>query len=137
MTNLDSPDDFMKSAMPLAVTLNMSAVEISAERVVVEVDWAPELCTIGGVIHGGTVMTLADTAGATVAFMNLPEGAVGTSTIESKTNFMGAVTEGTLRAEATTLHVGRSTIVVETEVTNGSRLVAKVMQTQSVLQPRG
>ncbi len=81
-------------------------------------------------------MALADSAGGACAFANLPAGATGTSTIESKTNFLGAVREGVVSATARPLHVGGSTIVVETEVHHGERLVAKTTQTQAVLRPR-
>ena len=82
-------------------------------------------------------MALADSAGGTCAFLNLPEGAAGTSTIESKTNFLGAVREGsTVVASSRPLHVGRTTMVIETEVRAGDKLVAKVTQTQTVLQPK-
>jgi 1,4-dihydroxy-2-naphthoyl-CoA hydrolase len=82
-------------------------------------------------------MSLADSAGATLAYLNLPQGANGTSTIESKTNFVGSVTSGRVRAVSRALHIGRSTIVVETEVRDaGDRLVAKTTQTQAVLWPR-
>jgi uncharacterized protein (TIGR00369 family) len=78
-------------------------------------------------------MTLADTAGAVCAFLNLPAGAT-TVTIESKTNFLGAVKEGTVTARARPLHVGRSTIVIETDVLDASgHRVARTMQTQAVL----
>lgn len=81
-------------------------------------------------------MSLADSAGAVCAFLNLPEGATGTSTIESKTNFLGAVTAGSVMAMASPLHLGRSTIVVETSLeASDGRLVAKVTQTQAVLTP--
>lgn len=82
-------------------------------------------------------MALADSAGGAAAFANLPEGASGTSTIESKTNFLGAVREGTVTATAKPLHVGGSTIVIETEIRNkAGKLVGKVTQTQTVLRPR-
>lgn len=97
-----------------------------------EIDHRPELCTAGGVLHGGILMTLADTCGAACAFLNLPEGA-GTSTIESKTNFLRGVRSGTVRAASRPVHVGRTTIVVETDLRDGDRLVAKVIQTQAVL----
>jgi uncharacterized protein (TIGR00369 family) len=86
-------------------------------------------------MHGGAIMALADSAGAACAMLNLPEGATGTATIESKTNFLGAVREGKVRARSTMLHRGSSTIVVETEVRDSrERLVAKVTQTQIVLR---
>ena len=132
------PTQFIRSTMPLCETLAMTASELGAGRVAVHLDWRPELCTANGLLHGGAVMALADAAGGACAYLNLPEGAVGTSTIESKTNFLGAVREGsTVTATAVPLHAGRSTIVVETELrTDDGRLVAKTTQTQSVLQPR-
>jgi uncharacterized protein (TIGR00369 family) len=79
----------------------------------------------------------ADSAGGACAFANLPEGAIGTSTIESKTNFLGAVKSGSITATATALHRGSTTIVIETSVRDANnRLIAKVTQTQTVLRPR-
>jgi 1,4-dihydroxy-2-naphthoyl-CoA hydrolase len=123
--------------MPLCSTLGITADVYSAEKVVLAVAWSPELCTSNGVLHGGVIMTLADSAGAACAFLNLPEGATGTSTIESKTNFVGAVKGGTVTATSTPLHLGSTTIVVETSVRDSTgRLVAKVTQTQLVIRPR-
>lgn len=132
------PTELLRSTMPLAVTLGMTATQADRERVVGHLEWRPELCTSGGLLHGGAVMALADSVGGACAFLNLPDGAVGTSTIESKTNFLGAIREGsTLTATATPLHTGRSTIVVETELrTDDGKLVGKTTQTQTVLQPR-
>lgn len=128
----------MHAAMPLCAALGVTAVEASAERVVFELAWRPELCTTGGALHGGALMALADSAGATCAFLNLPDGAIATTTIESKTNFLGAVVEGSVvRATAAPLHTGRTTIVIETELrTDTGKLVAKTTQTQAVLHPR-
>jgi uncharacterized protein (TIGR00369 family) len=123
--------------MPLCDTLDVRAVGAAPGEVRLEIDHAPGLCTAGGVMHGGVLMALADSAGATCAYLNLPDGAVGTTTLESKTNFLGAVRRGTATAVATPLHVGGSTIVVETLVSDdGGRPVAKVTQTQMVLRPR-
>lgn len=134
---MDDPTTFLYEAMPLAKTLGMRAVEVTPASVTLELDWAPELCTSGGALHGGAIMALADSAGAACAFRNLPHGSTGTSTIESKTNFMGAVAAGTVTAVAAPLHVGRSTIVIETSLHDfDDRLVAKVTQTQAVLWPR-
>lgn len=121
--------------MPLCETLGVEATELAPERVVLTLAWRAELCTSNGLLHGGAVMALADAAGGACAFTNLPEGAVGTSTIESKTNFLGAITEGqTLTATTTPLHVGRTTIVVETELrVDDGKLVGKTTQTQTVL----
>jgi 1,4-dihydroxy-2-naphthoyl-CoA hydrolase len=128
-----SPTDFLRSGVPLAATLGIEADEISPGRVVLRLGHDETLCTSGGAMHGGTLMALADTAGGVCAFLNLPDGAAGTSTIESKTNFLGAAREGTVTAVATPLHVGRTTVVVETELRCGDRLVAKTTQTQAVL----
>jgi uncharacterized protein (TIGR00369 family) len=88
------------------------------------------------VLHGGAVMALADSAGAVAAFLNLAEGAT-TATIESKTNLLGAVRDGSVEAISRILHAGTSTIVVETEVRRADgRLVAKTTQTQAVLPAR-
>jgi uncharacterized protein (TIGR00369 family) len=122
----------LSAMMPLVDLLGIRFVEASADSVVAEIDHRAELCTVGDLLHGGIVMTLADTAGATCAFLNLPEGAA-TSTIESKTNFLRGVRSGTVRAESRPLHVGRTTIVIETDVTQGERRVARVLQTQAVL----
>lgn len=121
--------------MPLARTLGIKTAEYTADRVVLSLDWAPHLCTAGDVLHGGVIMTLADSAGGACALLNLPRDATGTATIESKTNFVGAVRGGTVTATATPLHRGRTTVVVETTVTDATgRLVAKTTQTQMVLR---
>jgi uncharacterized protein (TIGR00369 family) len=121
--------------MPLARTIHIRTVEYTPERVLLSLDWAPELCTVGGVLHGGVIMALADSAGGACALLNLPADASGTSTIESKTNFLGAVRGGTVTATSTSLHAGRTTIVVETSVTDANgKLVAKTTQTQMVLR---
>lgn len=132
----DDATELIRSTMPLCTTLGVSAEAATAEEVVLTVAWAPELCTAGGMLHGGVVMALADAGGGACASFNLPQGATGTSTIESKTNFLGAVRDGAVTATSRPLHVGSTTIVVETEVRNGERLVAKVTQTQIVLRPR-
>lgn len=123
--------------MPLASTLGIRSDEYTPERVVLSLQWAPSLCTAGGILHGGVIMALADSAGGACAYLNLPEDAAGTSTIESKTNFLGAVRQGRVTATATALHRGGTTIVVETAVRDeAGKLIAKVTQTQLVLRPR-
>ena len=123
--------------MPLALTLGIRSDEYTAERVVLSLEWAPSLCTAGGILHGGVIMALADSAGGACGYLNLPEDAAGTSTIESKTNFLGAVRKGRVAATATPLHRGGTTIVVETAVRDeAGKLIAKVTQTQLVLRPR-
>jgi 1,4-dihydroxy-2-naphthoyl-CoA hydrolase len=127
----------LRRLMPLAETLGIRAETYTQAEVVLALDWAPSLCTANGILHGGVVMALADSAGAACALLNLPEGATGTTTIESKTNFVGAVRGGRVTATATVLHRGGTTIVVETAVRDGdAKLIAKVTQTQLVLRPR-
>lgn len=126
--------DFLHAVMPFTATLGIRGVSNSAECTEMEMDWAPEMCTAAGVLHGGALMSLADSCGAALAFANLPDGATGTTTIEGKTNLVGAVTEGTVGARATLVHAGAQTIVVDTELRQGDRLVAKTIQTQMVLR---
>ena len=96
--------------------------------------WAEERCTATGTLHGGALMAFADTLGAICAFLNLPEGAA-TATVESKTNFFRPVKEGHVNGTSKPLHIGRSFIVVQTElVDDDGRAVGIVTQTQAVLQ---
>lgn len=119
--------------LPFADTLGITVTEVTAERVTATMAWAEHLCTTGGILHGGALMAFADTIGALCAVANLPQGA-GTSTIESKTNFFRAVRGGIVTATCNPLHVGRSTIVVQCDLSDerGKR-VAQVTQTQAVL----
>lgn len=131
----DDATALLHAAMPLCATLGMRAVSLDRDAVVLELDWAPDRLTSGGLLHGGVVMALADAAGGYCAFANLPEGATATATIESKTNMIRAVRSGSVRATSTVLHAGGTTIVVETEVRDDDgRLVAKTTQTQAVLR---
>ncbi len=124
--------DVVNAQMPLGTTLGIRTFG-DAEEVEAMLAWGPGLCTADGVLHGGVLMSLADTAGAVCAFLNLPPRA-RTVTIESKTNFLGAIRGGDVLARARPLHVGRTTIVVETDVVDGSgRRVARTTQTQAVL----
>jgi len=123
--------------MPFARELGIELIEARADEVRARIEWSARLCTTAGLLHGGVLMSLADTAGAVCAFLNLPPGSA-TSTIESKTNFFRPVREGHAEAVARPLHVGRSTMVVQTDVFDASgRRVAQVTQTQAVLQPLG
>ena len=117
--------------------LGIRFVTVEPERVVAELDVRREICTVPGVMHGGAVMSLADTLGAVGTIMNLREGQ-GTTTMESKTNFFGPAVEGTtLTAECIPLHRGGRTHVWETTIRNpAGKMVAKVTQTQMVLEPR-
>ena len=124
--------EMVNAQMPLGTTLGIRTFG-GAEEVDATIQWAPELCTAGGILHGGVLMTLADAAGAVCAFLNLPEGAM-TTTIESKTNFLGAIRDGEVLARSRPLHVGRTTIVVETDLFDASgRRVGRTTQTQAVL----
>ncbi len=132
---MNAATDLIHSQMPLYRTLGISASTFTPDEVALHLEWTPELCTAGGVLHGGVLMAMADSAGAACAFLALSRGAA-TSTIESKTNFLGAVTGGQVTAISRPLHVGRSTIVVETEIRDdANRLVAKTTQTQAILTP--
>lgn len=120
--------------MPLTRTLGATFIRYTKEEVRARLEWAPGLCTVNGLLHGGAVMALADSTGGACAFLNLPVGAKGTTTVESKTNFLRGVRDGFVEAVSRPLQVGRTVVVVETEVHDADdRLVAKVTQTQLVL----
>jgi 1,4-dihydroxy-2-naphthoyl-CoA hydrolase len=113
--------------------LGIELVEASPERVVAELVIRDELRTVGGSLHGGTLMAFADTIGAVATVLNLPSGA-GTATLESKTNFFAAGRSGRVRAETTLLHRGKRTMVWQTRVTDeAGRLLSLTIQTQMVL----
>jgi uncharacterized protein (TIGR00369 family) len=117
----------------LAELLGIRIVEANPERVVAQLAIKDDLRTVGGSLHGGTLMALADTVGATATVLNLPPGA-GTTTLESKTNFFAAGRSGTVRAEATPLHRGKRTMVWQTRITDETgRLLSLTIQTQMVL----
>ena len=125
----------MVREMPFAAASGVEILEAGPDLVVGRLEWAPERCTTAAILHGGALMTLADSLGAVCAFLNLPAGSM-TSTIESKTNFLRAVREGHVEGRSTPLHVGRTTIVVQTEVLDAAgKRVAHVVQTQSVITP--
>ncbi|WP_024510252.1 PaaI family thioesterase [Bradyrhizobium sp. ARR65] len=121
--------------MPFAELKGVSFTEASQDKVVARMLVRPELCTLGHILHGGAVMALADSVGAAATVINLPEEAKGTTTIESKTNFIGPAKEGTaVIATATPVHRGRRTQVWQTRLeTEEGKLVAVVTQTQMVL----
>jgi uncharacterized protein (TIGR00369 family) len=124
----------VRSAMPFAATLGLEIVSAGQEEVRAGIQWEERLTTAAGILHGGALMGLADTVGAYCAFLNLPEGASGTATIESKTNFFSAVRSGRVEARSRPLHRGSRTIVVETDLFDESgKHVARVTQTQAVL----
>ena len=120
--------------MPFADALGVIDVQATPGQVVASIAWDPRLCTGGGIMHGGVIMGLADAVGGYCAMLNLPEGATGTATIESKTNFLRPVRDSAIHATARPLHIGRTVIVVDTELRDdNNRLVARTTQTQAVL----
>jgi uncharacterized protein (TIGR00369 family) len=120
--------------MPFAVTLGIEVESAGPEEVVARLAWREDLCTAGGVLHGGALMAFADTIGAVCAFLNLPPG-TGTATISSSTNMLRAVRSGTVTGTSVPLHAGRSTIAVRSDLRDdGGRLVAQVTQAQAVLR---
>jgi 1,4-dihydroxy-2-naphthoyl-CoA hydrolase len=136
MSEMPTPQQ-IRDTMPFAALIGAELTEATPELVRGRMEWAPERCTAGGLIHGGALMALADGGGGVLAFLNLPEGAIGTATIESKTNFLRAVREGAVTATSRPLHKGRTMIVIETELAReDGALVAKVTQTQAFHYPR-
>ena len=119
--------------VPFAGVVGVRLVSSAPEQVRGRLEWSEERCTGGGVLHGGALMTMADTLGALCAFLNLPPGSQ-TSTIESKTNFFRAVRNGRVEGVSRPLHAGRSTIVVQTDLFDAEgRRVAQTTQTQAVI----
>jgi uncharacterized protein (TIGR00369 family) len=126
-----APD--IKQLIPFAGVLGIEVDHAAPDEVRGRMSWREDLCTSATVLHGGALMAFADTLGAVCASLNLPEGAI-TTTIESKTNFFRAVTQGEITATATPLHVGRRTIVVQTRIAReDGKPVALVTQTQAVI----
>jgi len=129
--------DALVAMMPFARQLGLVLAEADANRVVARLDWAPHLCTTSGIMHGGVLMSLADTAGALVTFLGLPEGAT-TATITSTSQLFRPVSSGTVRAVAVPLHRGRTTVTAQTTLYDSAeRLVALTTQVQAVRQPPG
>jgi 1,4-dihydroxy-2-naphthoyl-CoA hydrolase len=132
---VDELNEQVRAAMPFGGLLGIEFVSASPEEVRARLAWAEQLCTAGGVLHGGALMGLADSAGGFCAYLNLPEGASGTATIESKTNFFAPVRNGHVEAVSRPLHAGRTTIVVDTDLYDAAgRRVARVTQTQAILR---
>jgi len=127
--------DGMHAAMPFTKVLDVEAITVQPGEVRARLAWSESVCTSGGMMHGGAIMTLADSTGALCAFLNLPPGASGTSTIESKTNFLRAVRSGFAEAVSRPLHTGRTVVVIETDVLDADgKLCARVTQSQAVLR---
>lgn len=120
--------------LPFAELLGIEFVSASPDRIVARMRVRSDLCTDPAVLHGGAIMAFADTLGAAATIANLPDGA-GTTTIESKTNFVAPAPIGTqITGEATPVHRGRRTMVWQTRITSeDGRLIALTTQTQLVL----
>jgi 1,4-dihydroxy-2-naphthoyl-CoA hydrolase len=127
--------DFI-TTMPLMQHCGVTVGSATRDEVKGSMPWRTELCTTFGVLHGGALMAMADSLGAICAFLNLPANTM-TSTIESKTNFFRPVTQGTVHGTTTPIHVGKTTIVVQTDLRDDAgKRVALVTQTQAVIQPK-
>jgi 1,4-dihydroxy-2-naphthoyl-CoA hydrolase len=131
---LDLLEQIKETKLPFAELLGIEFVSAVPDKIVAEMIVRDDLCTRPAVLHGGAIMAFADTLGAVGTIANLPRGA-GTTTIESKTNFVASAPVGTrIIGEATPVHRGRRTMVWQTRVsTTEGRLVALVIQTQLVL----
>ena len=127
--------EHIRKFIPFAGVLGVEIVSATKERIEARMLVRPDLCNPLAGLHGGAAMSLADTLGAMGASMNLPEGANGTTTLESKTNFIGPAKSGdTVIAICTPLHVGRRTSIWQTKITTeAGKTVALVTQTQMVL----
>jgi uncharacterized protein (TIGR00369 family) len=118
--------------MPFAGQIGLTLDEAGPDRVIARLAWAPQLCTADGVMHGGVLMSLADTAGAIVAFLGLPDGST-TATITSTTQMFRPVKSGTVRAVAMPLHRGRSMVTIQSSLYDSEqRLIAQTTQVQAV-----
>ena len=126
------------SQMPFTRELGLGIIGGDASTIRARCSWSPERCTSADVLHGGYLMAVADSVGAMLAVFNLPQGAI-TATIESKTNFIRGVAgpdSGDLDVTTTLVHAGRTTIVVQTDITRpDGKLVTRTTQTQAVIQP--
>jgi len=131
-----SLDELNENRLPFSKLLGVRFVSAELDRVVAELLIREELCTLRNIAHGGVIMAFADTLGATGTILNLPDG-MRTTTIESKTNFLGGAPVGTLLiGESTPLHRGKTTMVWQTRISADSgRLMAMITQTQFVFAP--
>lgn len=116
--------------------LGIEFTDVTPDKVVARLAVRKDLCTVGDNLHGGAIMAFADTLGAVAAILNMPEGA-RTTTIESKTNFIGGAPAGTtVIGESVPVHKGRTTVVCQTTIrSEAGKLVALVTQTQLVIAP--
>ena len=127
------PADLL-ATMPYAVHSGVVIDSANKESVTGHLDWSAELCTIGGLLHGGALMTLADSLGAVAAFLHLPEGA-STSTVSSNTSLMRGLREGRVTGTAQVVNAGRRFITVRTDlVDEAGKPISTTTQVQAVLQ---
>lgn len=118
--------------MPYAAALGIELHETTPSLTTGSLAWSQDRCTAGGILHGGAIMSLADTVGAVCAFLNLPREA-GTATIDSTTRLYRPLRDGTLHAAARPAHVGRTLIVITTDLTDDQRrLIAQTSQAQAI-----
>lgn len=123
----------MVATMPYAVLTGVEITSASRDGVVGHLDWAPERCTIGGLLHGGALMTLADSLGAVAAFLHLPDGA-GTATVSSSTVLMRGARDGRVTGTARVVNAGRRFITVQTDlVDDAGKPISSTTQVQAVL----
>lgn len=127
--------DDLVATMPFSNLMGIEVLDATTELVHGSLTVKPEHCTIGGIVHGGAIMAFADALGAIAAFLNLPEGASGTTTIESKTNFLAAAPVGaTVHGKTTAVHVGRRVSVWQTDITrDDGKRIALITQSQLVV----
>lgn len=125
----------LMAIVPFTAQLGMEIVSATPQEVVGRLAWRAELCTVGGAMHGGALMSLADNLGGVCAYLNLPAGA-STATISSSTNFLRGVREGSATATARPLRIGRTVIVVQTDIRDDAgRLATQTTQAQAVIGP--
>ncbi|HUN67345.1 MAG TPA: PaaI family thioesterase [Burkholderiales bacterium] len=136
MSLAESIQERVKGLLPDLMGIKFT--DVTPEKVVAQLEVRKDLCTIGENLHGGAIMAFADTLGATAAILNMPEGS-RTTTIESKTNFIGGAAVGTrVVGESVPVHKGRTTVVCQTTIrSEAGKLVALVTQTQLVIAAKG
>lgn len=135
MTTPASDAESLLALMPFAGVLALRIEEADTDHVVGHLPWREDLCTTGGILHGGALMSFADTLGAAVTFLGLPEGA-GTATITSSTQLMRAAS-GDVTGRSNVLYRGRTVVTVQTTLYDADeRIVAQTTQVQAVLAPR-
>lgn len=128
--------EFGKGKLP--DLLGVEILDVEGKRVSARMKIKDELLAPNEFLHAGSIVTLADTACGYGTVANLPEGSIGFTTVELKTNFVRTVRQGSIRCEASLAHGGRSTQVWDAEVTDEEtgQLLALFRCTQMILYPR-